>query len=392
MEKLFSRTGILIAAAVLVMVFAGCSSKSSVTLEKTSALQSSFASDAAKNTVSAAALQTASSMQSTDAADTTTAPAAAPGLQDYFPLTPDVYCSYSGTGNEFVSMTTHVEYAGPDMIQLVYDNGATESHILYAIRDGQVQALHTEFELYVREDLSLLTPDAYGEILLKEPLEVGTSWDVLDGVRTITSMHVIVTTPSGIYDALEVTTKGNDNSTGKQYYASGIGFVKLLVSGTDYEVTQELETRTLDAVRTENRNFYYPRMTQTDIEIVYEMIPVQMKTDDSFIDILTGYLQTAPAADLHPVMSENTVIHSMRLDPETRIVTIDVSANFVSEMNAGSGMESAILQSLANTVGSAYGVQEVIVTLDGQLYESGHIALKEGETLKVDYDNLIELT
>lgn len=392
MKKLFSRTGILIAAAVLVMVFAGCSFKSSVTSEKTSALQSSFASDTAKDTAPADTLQTTSSVQTTAPADATTAPTAAPGLQDYFPLTPDVYCSYSGTGNEFVSMTTHVEYAGPDMIQLVYDNGATESHILYAVRDGQVQALHTEFELYVREDLSLLMPDVYGEILLKEPLEVGTSWDVLDGVRAITGMHVIVTTPSGTYDTLEVTTKGNDNSTAKQYYAAGIGCVKLMVSGTDYEVTQELETRTLDEVRTENRTFYYPRITETDIEIVYETIPVQMKTNNNFIDILTGYLQTAPAADLHPVMSENTVINSMRLDPGSRIVTIDVSANFVSEMNVGSGMESAILQSLANTVGSAYGVHEVIVTLDGQLYESGHIAMKEGETLKVDYDNLVELT
>jgi len=392
MKKLFPRTGILIAASMLVMVFAGCSFKSSVTSEKTSPLQSSFVSDTAKDTAPDDTLQTTSSVQTTASADTTAAPTAAPGLQDYFPLTPDVYCSYSGTGNEFVSMTTHVEYAGPDMIQLVYDNGATESHILYAVRDGQVQALHTEFELYVREDLSLLAPDTYGEILLKEPLEVGTSWDILDGVRTITSMHVIVTTPSGTYDTLEVTTKGNDNSTAKQYYAPGIGFVKLMVSGTDYEVIQELETRTLDAVRTENLTFYYPRITETDIEIVYETIPVQMKTNDNFIDILTGYLQTAPAADLHPIMSENTVINSMRLDPGSRIVTIDVSANFVSEMNVGSGMESAILQSLANTVGSAYGVQEVIVTLDGQLYESGHIAMKEGETLKVDYDNLVELT
>ncbi|MEI8199967.1 MAG: GerMN domain-containing protein [Eubacteriales bacterium] len=392
MKKLFSRTGILIAAAVLITVFAGCSVKISVTTGKTSDTQSSFASDTAKEITSEDTLQTAPSISPTDAAETTTVPAAAPGLPDYFPLTPDVYCSYSGTGNEFVSMTTYVEYAGPDTIQLVYDNGATESHILYAVRDGQVQALRTEFELYVREDLSLPAPDKYGEILLKEPLEVGTSWDVLDGVRTITGMHVNVTTPSGTYDALEVTTKGNDNSTAKQYYAPGIGFVKLVVSGNDYEVTQELETRTLDAVRTENRTFYYPRMTQTDIEIVYETIPVQMKTNDSFTDMLTVYLQTAPASDLHAVMSKNSVINSMRLDPGSRVVTVDLSANFVSEMNAGSGMEGAILQCLANTVGSAYGAQEIIVTLDGQLYESGHIALKEGETLKVDYDNSVELT
>ena len=392
MKKYFSGTAILAVAAISLMFFTGCSFKSTGTSEKTEALQSSFVTDTAKDTASTDTSQNTSLIQPTDTADTTAASSASPGLLDYFPLTPDVYSSYTGTGNEFVSMTTNVEYAGPDTIQLVYDNGATESHILYAVRNGQVQALHTEFELYVREDLSLLPPDTYGEILLKEPLEVGTSWDVLDGVRTITGMHVTVTTPSGTYDALEVTTKGNDNSTAKQYYAPGIGFVKLTVSGTDYEVTQELETRTLDTERTENRTFYYPRMTQTDIEIVYKTIPVLMKTNDNFTDILTGYLQTAPAADLHPVISENTVINSMRLDPGSRIVTIDLSANFVSEMNVGSAMEGAILQCLVNTVGSAYGAQEVIVTLDGQLYESGHIALKEGETLKVDYDNPVELT
>ena len=54
-------------------------------------------------------------------------------------------------------------------------------------------------------------------------------------------------------------------------------------------------------------------------------------------------------------------------------------------------VESAILRCLANTVGYAYEVQEITVTLDGEPYESGHIAMKAGETLKVDYNGTTAL-
>lgn len=381
MNNKLSRTGILLLTAALLVVFTGCGFKNSPATTGTSSQLTS------SNTGVTSSAGTAAAPNTSPAATT----ASTPVLADYFPLTPDVHCRYSGTGNEHVGMTTDVEYVRSDTIQLVYDNSAAESHILYALRDGKVQALHTQFELYAREDLSLLTPDAYEEILIKEPLEVGTSWDILDGTRTITSLNVEVTTPSGTYEALEVTTKGNDNSTARQYYAAGIGFVKLTVSGPDYEVTQELEERTVNTARTENRTFYYPKMTDTNVEIVYTTTPVTLNTNDSFSDILTENFRTAPAGDLHAVFSANSVINSLLLDPDIGIVTIDLSANFVSEMNVGSEMESAILQCLANTVGSAYEVQEVIVTLDGALYESGHIAMKAGETLKVDYNGTTAL-
>ena len=171
------------------------------------------------------------------------------------------------------------------------------------------------------------------------------------------------------------------------------------VETTAAETTAAVETTAettsaaaTNAAVTEEITFYYPRMTQTDIEIVYKKIPVEIKPGESREDILTYYFRTPVESGLHPIMSENTVINSITSDTASQRVTIDLSSEFVSEMNVGSGMEAAILRCLVNTVGGIYGVQEIIVTLDGQLYESGHIALGPNETFKTDYQNMIELT
>jgi spore germination protein GerM len=55
-------------------------------------------------------------------------------------------------------------------------------------------------------------------------------------------------------------------------------------------------------------------------------------------------------------------------------------------MNAGAAYESLILQSITNTLGNFYGVDEVYIMVEGKPYESGHILLKKGETLKVNMD------
>jgi len=79
----------------------------------------------------------------------------------------------------------------------------------------------------------------------------------------------------------------------------------------------------------------------------------------------------------------------MRQDPVSGVVTVDFSKEFISGMNAGAAAEGAILQSIANTAGSLYGASQVIITIGGQLYESGHIAFKQGEAIAVDYYNVI---
>jgi hypothetical protein len=60
-------------------------------------------------------------------------------------------------------------------------------------------------------------------------------------------------------------------------------------------------------------------------------------------------------------------------------------------MNAGSGYESLILQSIVNTLGGYYGVDKVYITIENKPYSSGHIEMKKGEVFKVDTKNLVKL-
>jgi uncharacterized protein involved in tellurium resistance len=73
------------------------------------------------------------------------------------------------------------------------------------------------------------------------------------------------------------------------------------------------------------------------------------------------------------------------------MVYIDLNKDFVTEMNAGSGYESMILQSIGNTFGKYYNSQKVILTIDNNPYESGHIVMKKGEYIKVKYDDAVEI-
>ena len=70
-------------------------------------------------------------------------------------------------------------------------------------------------------------------------------------------------------------------------------------------------------------------------------------------------------------------------------MAIDFSRSLVTDMNAGSGFEAALIRSIVNSVGHAYDVPKVLVTLDGDPYESGHIALVPGESFSVDYQGVV---
>ena len=73
------------------------------------------------------------------------------------------------------------------------------------------------------------------------------------------------------------------------------------------------------------------------------------------------------------------------------MVYIDLNKAFLTEMNAGALYEKMILQSIANTFGQYYNSEKVVLTIDNKLYESGHIVMKKGQYLKVNYDNAVEI-
>jgi hypothetical protein len=313
----------------------------------------------------------------------TTPEASAETVANYFPFTADTNMVYKGTGNEYAAYETYVDYIRGDKTQIRKNNGGTEAVLVYSVRDGKLALTYSKGEVYYKYDFTSLSDGE--DILLMEPIAVGTAWTAKDGSpRSITSVNAQVDTPSGKYTAVEVTTKEKD-STDTEYYVKGIGLVKSVYTSGDasMSVTSELEKVESNVSYGRSINCYYPQFEKD--RIVYMEREIEIKTNEEMKWKFQKELKTIPEdGGLTKTLTKNTQILGIQVDEEKGTVTVDLSSDFVKEMNAGTSLESMLLESITNTFGDYYMKGKVIITIDGKPYESGHVLMKEGEAFNVN--------
>lgn len=303
--------------------------------------------------------------------------------QSLYPLKENVRYEFEGEGSEYAAFYTVADYLEGNKIQRRTDNGGTQSVEVIQVESGVVEQLFQQEEAYYRENMLEKTNGS--EVLIMDPIEVGTQWDLSNGaIRSITGVGVEITTPAGVFNTVEVTTEYDAEGTGvlKEYYAKDVGLVKEVYATEEDEITSTLAQIVEDESWSQSVIFYYPSQEYE----VYDYIvkEVSYETNQITRTILEEeYKEDAP----YPVLTEGTQINWLYLNQDG-MVYVDVSKEFIDEMNAGAGFEAMTLQALANTVGGYYGVDRVLLTVDGQLYESGHIALLEGEYLEVNLENV----
>jgi len=307
-------------------------------------------------------------------------------VKDYYPANENTHYVYQGRGNEYASFDVYVDYASDGKVQQRVNNGGTVMANVVEISDDRLSKVFSREESYYRENF-LDKSSGAGEILLMEPLEEGNSWNLEDGrTRTITGTAVDVSTPSGSYKAIEVTTMGKTDKT-LDYYAKDIGLVKSVFLSDGIEISSSLSSIEKDVPFVQSIRFYYPSID--DDSIYFREKNIAFRTNDVTRKALEASYKKDVPERLGSVFSKNTAINSLYLNSDG-MAYIDLSKEFLTEMNAGAGYESMLLQCVADTFGGYYCCERLILTIDGQLYESGHIALKKGEYLDVDVDSAIE--
>ncbi len=304
-------------------------------------------------------------------------------LLAYYPLLQNVRYIYGGEGNEYAPFDMYVDYTDETSMQQRISNSGTELVQVVKIENGKVTVVFRQEETYYRENL--LNKDGnIEEVLLMEPIKAGTSWKLGDGrTRTITGVNVKVDTPSGRYSTVEVETTNSGGKT-TEYYAQEVGLVKRVSSGESFEVSSYLSEIRKNTPFTQTVRFFYPGI---DGKLYFE---------DRAVEFVTRIILEKTYKDQVPdqavaVLPENASINSLYLNQDG-MVYVDLSEEFIREMNAGAGYEQLILQSVVNTFGSYYNAGQVVLTIDGKPYESGHIALQKGEHLKVDTEGSVELS
>ncbi len=124
-------------------------------------------------------------------------------------------------------------------------------------------------------------------------------------------------------------------------------------------------------------------------KIVY--INTNIKVNDDASIALVEELKKSPNSEIPPSLASDIILNSTNLNNENSTITLDFSSNFIGSQNLGSGAESRNITAICNTFGSYYNVENVVITLDGKPYSSGHILMNPGEAFKVNLENTIEL-
>jgi len=243
-----------------------------------------------------------------------------------------------------------------------------------------VKKVYTRNETYFKYDFTSMSNT--DEVLIKEPIRTGTAWSLKDGsARTITAVDKQVTTPSGTYRALEVTTSGTA-STWKDYYARDIGLIKSEFASDNDTITSQLETIEIGVSDKNTVRFYFPDFNQQKAK--YEDREIETNTNEDVLNKLELGLKTVPfGSGLSPALPDAAKVLSVSIDESKGIVTVDFSQELISGMNAGSAMEGLVIKSITNTFGHYYQMDKVIINVEGEPYESGHIALRAGEYFTV---------
>ncbi len=310
-----------------------------------------------------------------------------PTIKDYFFYSENSEYVYEGKGNEYATYNVFVDYLTENRVQLRTNNGGTEMAKVLENKDGKLTMILSRPECYYREDL-IQSPNTDEEILLKEPLVEGTTWVLKDNrKRYISNVDIEVTTPIGKYKALEVTT---ENKEGKNldYYAPNVGLVKSVFVFNGDEITSALSKIEKDKGLTQTVKFYYPNVNEDKLYFVNKQL--SFKTNDITKMIFESAFKDMPKGDFSKVLGTTVKIKSLYLNKDN-MVYVDFSKELTSEMNAGSGYESMILQCITNTLGEYYGVEKVYITMEGSPYSSGHIMMKKGEAFTVNYKDNVEL-
>lgn len=311
-------------------------------------------------------------------------------LEEYFPFQENRHQIFAGEGNEYAAFETYVDYIDGNKMQERKINGGTISISVYSRDLDTISRVFFEGESYGR--WSAMNQTNREEILLKSPLKVGTTWkvqqDQVEAERAITSVDYEVHTAMGVWKCIEVTTRF-EHSTLKEYYAPTVGLVQQVFTNSQ-EPSSEIRSI---LVKTEKEvkyptmiRVYYPEFELNSL--LYTEIPVLLSTNQEMAESWMQEMKKAPqGSSLLPIFSENTrILHIQRVSAENRLV-LNLSKEFVSEMNAGTTLEALLLKSIAATFGYHYQVSWVELQIDGKPYASGHVELEPGQALPSEWQD-----
>lgn len=144
-------------------------------------------------------------------------------------------------GSENEGFTHIVDKVKGGKVQIKQVDLLTRVVMVYDVSENDIRLVYTKEvgnNEYEDDYINGLIPNR-DDIVIKAPIAVGTRWvDDDEGIYEIIKTDAVVQTPAGEFDAI-IVKYTNDDFTVKEYYAEGIGLIKIVVNNYGvYEVQQ----------------------------------------------------------------------------------------------------------------------------------------------------------
>ena len=298
-------------------------------------------------------------------------------IKDYFPIK-NVYFQYKlftpDGNNKPQTEETYLEFFDTKsrLVQKRVLNSSKKPQIkIYQLKNGEILLLDQKENLQYIYNFLKNAPKN-GEILLKSPLVVGTSWKINGGESFIYSTNKKIGILGGL-STIQVNTNYNNGNTRISHFAKDLGLVCEYVYDSNQVLlsSYELSSYEKDVSFKQSVKIYFLEYMTNQKKYVKKSL--LHSPNNSMENIFTQWLQTAPSNDL---LSLNTKINKISLG-KNNSVTIDFSSQISNNMVRQN--EKAFLQTIADTIGSYYNAKRVYITINDQLYESNYIFLTEND-------------
>lgn len=163
-------------------------------------------------------------------------------VKDVYPLSEGDYWKFAGSGNEYAPFEQKVLFREGDRIQLQLATGGTVMAMIYEFKDGQLIVVYSQEEFYEERNI-LDSEDTMEEVILKEPIEAGNTWESGGKQYKIEDVDALVDTPAGKFEGcirVSVTAEEYDSQS-NVFYKPGLGLIRQEYLSEEYKIIAELE-------------------------------------------------------------------------------------------------------------------------------------------------------
>jgi hypothetical protein len=260
-------------------------------------------------------------------------------IADYFPAKTNVYYEYEYSGASKFTQQVYNLYIDGNRIQRLLTNSNspyTYTEVL-ELADGGLRLIFGDSYHPFYDDITTVSKEL--EVLvMQEPLQVGTAWafDTLNKSQ-ITSLKTRVSTPSGDYDALEITLTSND-LVQKEYYAKGVGFVKSIYTYKDGRegIEVNLQKLTEGAAYEVDYNYYYPGSGSADSaeDHATETRTLTLNTNCDLAKLFEAEFKKPAAGASAGLIGDDISITAFSVDWQAFDLALETSAELSAEAKA----------------------------------------------------------